>query len=258
MGQKVNPRIFRLSFRDDSSYMEKSYEESTLLIYQDLKIKDFISRLFILKGLLVHTCKTRYTTKSVFLAVSYYKMSSTSSRLVEKDVINISNTIHLFLNSKNCFDSLILSLKLKQLNKDVYNLDSYKFEISKSLYRRHSKDSLFNELFDILFVSFLIRNSSSFLVSFLVLKLKSIKTQNKIIFYLKLILSEFFLTNSSRVKGFKLSVKGRFNKSARSRKKEISFGSIPLQTLSSDIDYFQSCSYTSVGTFGVKLWICRN
>lgn len=258
MGQKVNPRIFRLSFRDDSSYIEKSYEESTLLIYQDLKIKDFISRLFMLKGLLVHTCKTRYTTKSVFLAVSYYKMFSTSSRLVENDVINISNTIHLFLNSKNCFDSLILSLKLKQLNEDVYNLDSYKFEISKSLYRRHSKDSLFNELFDILFVSFLIRNSSSFLVNFLVLKLKSIKTQNKIIFYFKLILSEFFLTNSSRVKGFKLSVKGRFNKSARSRKKEISFGSIPLQTLSSDIDYFQSCSYTSVGTFGVKLWICRN
>jgi len=261
MGQKVNPKIFRLSLRDtnvDSSYIEKSYEESTLLIYQDLKIKDFISRLFILKGLLVHTCKTRYTTKSVFLAVSYYKMFSNSSDLVEKDVISISNTIHLFLNSKNCFESLILSLKLKKLNEYVYKLDSYKLELSKSLYRRHSKDSLFNELFDILFVSFVIRNSSSFLVNFLTLKLKSIKTQNKIIFYCKLILSEFFSTNFYKVKGLKLSVKGRFNKSARSRKKEISFGSIPLQTLSSDIDYFQSCAYTSVGTFGVKLWICRD
>lgn len=261
MGQKVNPKIFRLSVRDtswDSSYIESNPEESTLLIYKDLKIREFISRLFVIKGLLMHTCKTRYTTESIFIAISYYNLPSNCFRLDDKDILNISNTIYLFLNSKNCFDSLILSLKLKQLNEDVYKLDSYKFEISKSLYRRHSKDSLFNELFDILFASFLIRNSSSFLVNFLVLKLKSIKTQNKIIFYFKLILSEFFLTNFSRVKGFKLSVKGRFNKSARSRKKEISFGSIPLQTLSSDIDYFQSCSYTSVGTFGIKLWICRN
>jgi hypothetical protein len=185
-------------------------------------------------------------------------MSTNGFDLVEKDIISISNTIHAFLDSKNCFESLTFSLKLKNLNNYVYKLDLYKLELSKSLYRRHSKDILFIELFDVVFTSFFIGNSSSFLVNFLVLKLKSIKTQNKIIFYFKLILSEFFLTNFSRVKGFKLSVKGRFNKSARSRKKEISFGSIPLQTLNSDIDYFQSCAYTSVGTFGLKLWICRN
>ena len=40
-------------------------------------------------------------------------------------------------------------------------------------------------------------------------------------------------------------------------KKDIVLGSIPLQTIKAKIDYFQSNSFTSVGTFGVKLWICR-
>jgi len=103
----------------------------------------------------------------------------------------------------------------------------------------------------------LVKNSSRFLVSFIVLKLKIIKNQNKVLVYLKLILSELIKNNILKVKGVKLIVNGRFNKSPRSRKKDIVLGSIPLQSISSEIDYFQSTVFTLVGTFGVKLWICR-
>jgi small subunit ribosomal protein S3 len=72
-----------------------------------------------------------------------------------------------------------------------------------------------------------------------------------------LILSELIKKDILKLNGVKLVINGRFNKSPRSRKKGIVLGSIPLQSISAEIDYFQSTVFTLVGTFGVKLWICR-
>jgi hypothetical protein len=44
MGQKINPKIYRLGLFSnewDSYYIEKNYEESSLLIFYDLKL-DYI------------------------------------------------------------------------------------------------------------------------------------------------------------------------------------------------------------------------
>ena len=82
MGQKVNPKIFRLGLYNNkwaSSYIEKNSEESTLLVSNDLKIRDFVSRIFLLNGLLVHSCKLRYTEVEISVFIYYYNLSKKKS-----------------------------------------------------------------------------------------------------------------------------------------------------------------------------------
>ena len=57
----------------------------------------------------------------------------------------------------------------------------------------------------------LVKNSSRFLVSFIVLKLKIIKNQNKVLVYLKLILSELIKNNI-------LKMTTKYQKRARKQK----------------------------------------
>ena len=99
MGQKVNPKIFRLGLCNnkwDSSYLEKNYEESTLLISNDVKIRDFISRILLLNGLLVHSCKLRYTVVEISIFIYYYKLSKKTPFMSDStDLIKLTNSVSL-------------------------------------------------------------------------------------------------------------------------------------------------------------------
>ena len=56
MGQKVNPKIFRLGIKKtqwDSRYFEKKKEEFTLYNYQNIEIESYIKQFFYLKGLIL-------------------------------------------------------------------------------------------------------------------------------------------------------------------------------------------------------------
>lgn len=263
MGQKINPKIFRLGLYNnewDSFYMEKNCEESTLLVYNDLKIREFISRILKLNGLLLHSCKSRYTVEEIYISVYYFRLSNSNFLINDdkKDLLKITNSIYFFLNKTGVsVTGLKIFLKVRDVNKLVKTLIDLRMDYVNKIFRRYLKDIMFEELLNVLVVSLFINNSSRLLVHFLVMKFKSIKNQNKLFFYLKLILVEFIKKSIFKIEGIKLSIKGRFNKSLRSKKKDIVLGSIPLQTIRTKIDYFSSPAFTSVGTFGIKLWICR-
>jgi len=262
MGQKVNPKIFRLGLYNnkwDSSYIEKNSEESTLLISNDLKIRDFVYRIFLLNGLLVHSCKLRYTVVEISVFIYYYKLSKKNVFVADStDLVKLTNSIYYFLNKENSFSNdLKILIKVRDIHKYSESLVPLKMDYLNKIFRRYLKENLFTDLLSVSVIAMLVKNSSRFLVNFLILKLKVIKNQNKILVYLKLILSELVNKDVFKVNGVKFIINGRFNKSPRSRKKDIVLGSIPLQTVSADIDYFQSTVFTVVGTFGVKLWICR-
>jgi len=64
--------------------------------------------------------------------------------------------------------------------------------------------------------------------------------------------------NFSKINGIKIKVKGRFNRAPRARHKFIIIGKgVPALTLNSKIDYAESTSFSTNGTFGVKVWICE-
>lgn len=62
-------------------------------------------------------------------------------------------------------------------------------------------------------------------------------------------------TMERRAKGIKVKVAGRLNGAEIARNEVMSNGSIPLQTLRSDISYAQATAVTTYGSIGIKVWI---
>ena len=58
-----------------------------------------------------------------------------------------------------------------------------------------------------------------------------------------------------RAKGIKIKVSGRLGGAEIARAESMSSGSIPLQTVRSDINYAQAEAKTTFGIIGVKVWI---
>jgi small subunit ribosomal protein S3 len=61
----------------------------------------------------------------------------------------------------------------------------------------------------------------------------------------------------SGAKGIKICCAGRLNGAEIARSEWTRVGSVPLHTLRVDIDYGVAQAYTTYGTIGVKVWICK-
>lgn len=57
--------------------------------------------------------------------------------------------------------------------------------------------------------------------------------------------------------GIRVSCAGRLGGAEMARREQYKQGRIPLHTLRADIDYATANSYTTYGTIGVKVWICK-
>ena len=57
--------------------------------------------------------------------------------------------------------------------------------------------------------------------------------------------------------GIKIICSGRLGGAEMARKEGYKEGRIPLQTFRADIDYATSTAFTTYGTIGVKVWICK-
>ncbi|MFC2150411.1 30S ribosomal protein S3 [Calditrichota bacterium] len=57
--------------------------------------------------------------------------------------------------------------------------------------------------------------------------------------------------------GIKIMCKGRLGGAEMARREMYKEGRIPLHTLRADIDYALKTAYTTYGTIGVKVWICK-
>ncbi len=59
------------------------------------------------------------------------------------------------------------------------------------------------------------------------------------------------------VKGIKVKISGRLNGAEIARNETFSFGSMPLQTLKSKIDYAKVNAFTTYGVIGIKVWVYK-
>jgi small subunit ribosomal protein S3 len=57
--------------------------------------------------------------------------------------------------------------------------------------------------------------------------------------------------------GIRISCSGRLGGAEMSRNEQYKQGRIPLHTLRADIDFAKAISFTTYGTIGVKVWICK-
>jgi len=75
MGQKANSTSLRLGYKNNnwpSKYIEKNSDEFSLLIFQDLQIRQYIDRFFNLHGIFVHSCTIHRSSDRLNLIISYF------------------------------------------------------------------------------------------------------------------------------------------------------------------------------------------
>lgn len=90
MGQKVNPKIFRLGIKKtqwDSRYFEKKKEEFTLYNYQNIEIQSYLKQFFYINGLMLQKTKFHFNETNLYIHISYFSTKK-SFFLINKKIPN--------------------------------------------------------------------------------------------------------------------------------------------------------------------------
>nr|YP_009485495.1 ribosomal protein S3 [Melosira undulata]AVR57559.1 ribosomal protein S3 [Melosira undulata] len=125
MGQKTNPIIFRLGYKDNlcnSQYLENKFFNINLFIFQDIDIKKFLFQIFKQNNLIITFIKILRSESTVSLIIYYY--------------IKIQIKFLIFKILK-IWKFVFKKFKFKQLKKNNYKriwiikLIKYKFYIKK-------------------------------------------------------------------------------------------------------------------------------
>ncbi len=289
MGQKTNSTIFSLTTKKaewKSKYIEKNVEESSVLLFQDVEIRNYINRIFKIYGFLVHSCKIDYNYGNIIFLINLYNKKNETEKFYKKDskeklsipkfcqnfsISNSKDLINFVINNILVIDlSLFLknktiTVKTHNLNKKlqllIKNTKTNFFEYKKVLrnFKRFLKNPIYKELLKISFVAITEKNSAKLVaeaISNYFTKKK--KRHGFILFFIKKTFSSLIPLKMSQIKGIKIIIAGRFNGAPRSNKKIIKVGTVPLQSFKSTISYYEDTAYTSNGTFGIKVWICEN
>lgn len=288
MGQKKNSTIFSLSSKNaewKSKYIEKNLEESSLLLYKNFAIWSYLNQVFKNYGLILYNWKIEYMENSINFFLFFFEKESKTKTQYKQNLKRIrknkQNKVLLckYTKCSELIDYLfnnILSRDLnlffsqKTINIKVQNLNEkfrfflktnpvYDDEFEKLM--RPFKHSLRNpdlkELIDIFYSSIIEKDSAKLIVDGITYYItKHKKNHGFMLSFFKRVLVSVMSATFSRVKGIKIVITGRFNRAQRSNKKIIQVGSVPLQSLNSNVSYYSDVAYTFDGTFGVKVWVC--
>lgn len=185
-----------------------------------------------------------------------------SQKFLNKDIIIKKN---IFINKVISCLSFYLNNKynvkvvLKNLNKGlsfrIRNRDFFLLRKSILKLRFYMQFDFFNESMNILTYSVKRKNSAKLLSEFLALRFSILKKHNFFLTFIRRSLLNLINSQYSNIKGIKIKIKGRFNGSPRSKTRMFKINNLPSQTFKTVLDYYQSVSYNSNGTFGIKVWI---
>ena len=184
---------------------------------------------------------------STFQKKNFTKFSST----LKFD--GIFSEIFKVLNSFNN-NKLNVVLNFCCVNKDLHFLKTTQKKIFKSL-QKFRNTPFFKEGVELLFHVAYNSNSANLLAKFIVSQLKKIKRQKFFFSFLNQTLTVLLNSNLSQVKGVKMIVRGRLNGAPRAKQKIIIIGDVPVQSISTKLDYSQATAHNSNGSYGIKVWV---
>ena len=107
MGQKTNSTIFSLTTKKaewKSKYIEKNVEESSVLLFQDVEIRNYINRIFKIYGFLVHSCKIDYNYGNIIFLINLYNKKTKLKNFTKK----IAKKNYQYQNFVKTFQFLIV------------------------------------------------------------------------------------------------------------------------------------------------------
>lgn len=131
MGQKTNSNILRLGSKSralKSKYFYKTAEESSLLIYQELQIKNYLKKSLFNNGLFMYNCKLKINATTICIHVSFFsglKFVFLTNRIISKSIVlkkqnkNKNKITSLLKHRKR--NKLLLKYKTNVHKKDYLN-----------------------------------------------------------------------------------------------------------------------------------------
>jgi ribosomal protein S3 len=211
--------------------------------------------------------KTSYELKK-YVKLNYYDSASLIPRSFKRslvnDSLNFSDTekfkINGVLNSMFKVLSLFthnqfnIAVNFCCVNKD---LNFLKVTQKKNfiLLQKFRNTPFLKEGIELLFHVVCNKNSANLLAKFISFQIQKIKRHKFFLSFLKQSLTIMLNSNVSKIKGVKILVKGRLNGVPRAKHKMITVGDVPVQSISEKIDYSQTTSHNSNGSYGVKVWV---
>lgn len=265
MGQKVNQTIFRAGINNyeyNQKYLEKNSEESSLILYLNIEIINYIETILTFYNILIHTCKLEYTQTSLNVIIYFFDLNPKNDKIFfgksKKKLISflITNLLPISLNLY--IKNRKINIKTKKLNRIFENPKTKKL-INKNIkiFKRILKNKSYKNLVKVMFITVLEKNSSKLLAKTISIYINKYKKKHYFLFsILKRYFNILIHSKYSRIKGIKISIAGRINGTPRAKSLKLQIGSISLQSFKSSIDYSNTTAYTQNGSFGVKVWIC--
>lgn len=274
MSQKTNSTLHRIKTSScwKSLYKECHKNEISYYYNQDLQIKEFVEKIFNRCNFVLCDLKLKRARDKLELSITYYKKSPSFKNTRKSDTLpidyeHISYTHRDFL--KNLTESLMIALPVNRetnilfqcINKlptqFIYNRKHRRiFQAILFSLRRYSKDPGFSEFINVLMVLVSKKCSAATFSKIIAQKLTNSKSHNKLFTFWRQALAISLESTLAKIKGVKLVIKGRINGRPRAKVIKICAGSVPNQTLFTNIDYSESVSFTKNGTFGVNVSIC--
>lgn len=252
MGQKINPISLRLGNSQqkwNSIWHTSNNISYGILLFEDIQIKRYLTGVFENKKLLIHNIKI--SRKANLLAVQvdiYIPFDSKNDKVIDNDLLTqtISN-----------YTKIPTHLKINNLLSDStlhYHLFETKKGIGRDLFQ-FKHNPYFQTSLDILLISIFKKLSARLVATYIAKELENTRRHVFFLTFIRRLLKIIMKQELAIIKGIRIDVKGRLNGADRSRKEIVRYGSIPLQTLSADIDFYLAEAFTIYGTFGVKVWI---
>jgi hypothetical protein len=250
MAQKINPILFRKNSKGlyhlknklkvlQSLYLGYSFKNSYHL---NFLLENYCS-FFKLQLNYLGVLETNNSLQFIFLRYFSPVLKKTSKKgsffkqTILKSLLLLIPVKSLYLKLLNNRKVFISKLKKNKLFQTLRRMRLFVFDP-------------FN-LIKILRYSFF---TSSIFAFFLAKELKTIKKRHNRFLLLCSKILKLSIKNSN-LKGIKISIKGKFNGRLRAKVKTLQIGTLLLQETTSVVDYCSLKSVTTVGVFGVKVWL---
>jgi hypothetical protein len=231
-----------------------------------------IKTLFLQKSILIINEKLNFSNNSLYLVLDLF--FETKKLKLYKRHVSIHNDSKV-LRLKNVMNSIILNLTKKIRTNNIF----FQFKVINNFVDKTFMQFLFISLRKYLSLLFvrrfslyidLIKLTSLYLIGKVSIDVylyvitsifKNLRKRSHASFFLffeELFNLLIFSNTSSSLFGIKLLINGRLKGKPRSSSILIKAGCTPSQTLSANIDYAKSHTYTNkFGVFGFKFWIHR-
>ena len=256
MGRKIIPLNLRLQYKKNwkSQWMESTNYSKLLNV--DLCIREYLSLYLQKKSINLVDISIQKNFNNLLVYI-YFCGNTVPNKDNDDSQLDINNVI-----IEKTIDQF---LRKSQVNVITGQTKVFMVNVTPRLLNKSHKIKNINKTFRsfwlpvdfkrkiVLFNMLILTKNPKILADIISENIERNPQHKRTLFVIKKLFDKLFI-NYYNFKGYKIEIKGRVNKSKRSRKLKIQNGQISLNTITQDISYGFSKAITPMGSCSVKVW----